>query len=166
MPFHLSELLPTDLPSQVSIYHAAFASDPVHRTFFPAVTPEDEVAWLTQRFPRPFARPGMRHFKLVDADSGRIAGFCRWKYPHVLTAQQEAEKTAEAEKEAGKTAEDRMRDFPRGADPEICREFFGALDSMQAKWFDERDMYGEFQFFSCLLRGLFLLSFCCFFLLL
>lgn len=134
--FHIEECTPADIDALVHVYLSAFSAEPLHESLFPlSVCPwENQAPWLHTRFARRLEtpEPGVRHFKLVETASGRMASFGRFGFPHPKPAAA-AEKTDEPA--------DEDADWPEGARVDACRKMFNGLDEMQRKWVDVESMY-------------------------
>lgn len=136
--FRVEEGTAADAEDFCRIYQIAFGPGPINQWMFPpsTCTFENERAWNITRFEKKLVSPGpgMKHFKVVHVPSGKTACFGRWTFPHNVT--EEEKKAEEAEGPEGGEV-----DWPEGSNVEACKEFFGALESMQKKYIDPENMY-------------------------
>ncbi|RYP77890.1 hypothetical protein DL770_007012 [Monosporascus sp. CRB-9-2] len=127
-----------------------------------------QLAWMRRRVERKMRDPSVRHFKIVDVASGDLVAWARWNVPEGkeaafddardvsrLPISREEEEAVAGENKTTATMETgpttaaadatatapAVTDYPEGADPELCRGFFDALDGMAKKW-DAKSMLG------------------------
>lgn len=62
------------------IYYAAFQTDPGNTYWWPADTAA-MTEWMLRRIRRKMADRSVRHFKVVDAQTGDMVAFARWDVP-------------------------------------------------------------------------------------
>lgn len=168
--FTMCPVTDSDVKCIAEIYYAAFQTDPGNTYWWSADTPA-MMEWMYRRIRRKIADPSVRHFKVVDA-SGDMVAFARWDIPKGSVAFGEwmgggagevnggkgADVTGLVEGESEVAAEQPLTggaevpqpssvaaatlDIPRGADPELCRDFFDGLSRMTDKWMKD-DMLGK-----------------------
>lgn len=140
--FQVAECTIDDVEDMVVAYHSAFSEEAVHQWCFPSstCTSETEFLWLRNRFGSHLKNPGpgVKHFKLVHAPTGKLASFGRWVFPH---PKEEPKTQEEMEEQERKEKEKDMPSFPPGANAEACKEFFGKLEDSQKKWVKGDEMY-------------------------
>lgn len=166
---------PNDAKQVAEVYYAAFKTDPGNTYWWSADT-SAMMEWNIRRIRRKIADPSVRHFKIVDTQSGgnEMVAFARWDVPKGSVAFGEwagagsggevngekgldVTKLVEGEGEAvpgqqpltggaeapqPSSASPATLDVPRGADPEICRDFFDGLSRMSDRWMAD-DMLGK-----------------------
>ncbi|RYP33590.1 hypothetical protein DL767_004705 [Monosporascus sp. MG133] len=122
-----------DIEAMADVYFEAFELDRGN-TYWWSPDRAAQLAWSRRRVERKMRDPSVRHFKITDVASGDLVAWARWNVPEgkeaVFGAVADATATAPA-----------VTDYPEGADPELCRGFFDAVDGMQKKW-DAKSMLG------------------------
>ena len=73
MPFDLLAATADDLPALVSIFEEAFKDDPNFKLMNPGCDPAIVFSRSLKRFRKDGGRPGRRHFKVIDRESGSVA---------------------------------------------------------------------------------------------
>jgi hypothetical protein len=143
--FSLSPCTPEDVEGMVQVYLSAFASDHFARASFPPSIPASELhRWLTARFLGQFKKREMHTFKVVHNESGSLAAFLRWQFPHVLTEAEKAEREVEKKFREAEKKEGRDPAWPVGANLAVCDAKFGQLDVNKEKYVDGETMYGKY----------------------
>lgn len=174
---------PDDAKQIAEVYYAAFQTDPGNTYWWSADTPA-MMEWMIRRIRRKIADPSVRHFKIVDTQSGggggdEMVAFARWDVPkgsvafgewagaaaaaaagggevngekgvdvtELVAGEGEAVPeqkplTGGAEAPQPSSASPATLDVPRGADPELCRDFFDGLSRMSDKWMED-DILGK-----------------------
>lgn len=154
-----------DVDDMCDIYYEAFKEDPGNSHWW---SPDRRhmQAWMQRRMVKKLGDAGMRHFKIVDVETGAMVAFARWDIPEgsehfgewlgqppvdvTRIVEDEPEKPKDAEQEVAASApaaEPKQQkyadiDVPEGADPFLCQNFFGALTKASEKWYT-KDMLGE-----------------------
>ncbi|KAF8867113.1 hypothetical protein BDZ45DRAFT_609269 [Acephala macrosclerotiorum] len=142
--FALSECAVSDVPSMVEVYLGAFSTDYFGQFVFPRPQiPDSEMhRWLTTRFTSLFSKREIHTFKITDNETGKMAAFLRWTFPHELTEEERREREEEKrEKERVKAETGHDPTWPKGANLEICGEKFGGLDRLQEKYVNKKETY-------------------------
>ena len=145
-----------DLDGMADIFVDAFSQDPANTYWW---SPDKKAQWdfLRRRLRNKMADPNIRYFAVFDranaapqdgsngtAENGRgqLVAFSRWDIPErSAKAFEEPYVITEAGAEAA--AQQGGFDYPEGADPELCRNFFGALGEMSKKW-NAASMLGKY----------------------
>jgi len=126
----------------VNVYERAFQNDYLSSFTFPknAIPTSVKRRWLHNRFLTSLSKPEIRNFKVVDTETGNIAAWSRWGFPHALNEEEKAEKDRKKEREK---LEGKKSEWPEGANLELCDLKFGALDRMRNQNVDWENTYGE-----------------------
>ncbi|RYP11847.1 hypothetical protein DL765_007564 [Monosporascus sp. GIB2] len=125
-----------DIDAMTDVFLEAFEMDRGN-TYWWSPDRAAQRAWMRRRIEHKMREPGVRHFKIADVASGDLVAWARWNVP-------EGKETAFGGAVAGenRTAPAKtVTDYPEGAEPELCKGFFDALDSMAKKW-DAKSMLG------------------------
>lgn len=144
--FQISPCTVADLDSMVDIYHSAFGNTYLNSFLFPP-SPELDIAltaWLKQRFGKLLSQPQpeLHHLKITDVVTGKVVAWSRWGYPFTLTNEEREKREAQKARDERDNAEGKTRRFPAGANEDVCRAFFGALDQMRQKYIKWDEDYG------------------------
>jgi hypothetical protein len=122
----------SDLRTLAEIFHEAFATDPEFSIMYGRCKRSDVIDFDLQSYEREFVTPGRRYFKVVDNETGRVAGMAKWHYPYTLTPEQEKEGVGR----------DRMPEsWPEGACVGLCNEFMGKIVEYRKKYLDNEKHY-------------------------
>lgn len=78
MPFTVSAVLPSDIPSLSSIQWAALLNNPLVNTLYPEGLTPALTAFTRDSYLRALSFPSVRLIKAVDEGSGEIVGFAKW----------------------------------------------------------------------------------------
>ena len=130
MPFELQPATLEDIPELVKVYHAAFADDKHFNACYGAVPPRVLYELDTQSFTDIFDLRWVHFFKVVDTETGCIAGWSQWEYPHTAEEARVAQEATRAKR--GKENPFDIKGINRG----LCCEL--AMQSMpvQQRYFD------------------------------
>lgn len=153
-----------DAESLAEIYYEAFRTDPSNTYWWPAEK-EPMMQWMVPRIRNKMRDRSVRHFKVVDAQTGDMVAFARWDIPEgsikfgewlggggeadvselVKGEGEPANGAAPAALTGGTEAPQPTSapmEIPPGADAELCRDFFDGLSRMSSKWVTP-DMLGK-----------------------
>ncbi|KAH8594314.1 hypothetical protein B0O99DRAFT_625576 [Bisporella sp. PMI_857] len=139
--FAISLCTHNDLLEMVRVYQAAWINDLFNNACFPSekIDPysEEKYEWIKERQTLAMAKPENRTFKITDLETGRIAAWSRWCYPHVLSPEEKAAREAEEQrkKDSG------WSEWPPGANHEICSAKFGAIYAKRKENVDSANDY-------------------------
>ncbi|CZR60970.1 uncharacterized protein PAC_10866 [Phialocephala subalpina] len=142
--FTLSECTISDVPDIIDVYLAAFSTDYFGQFLFPRhkISDQEMLRWLTSRFSSLFSKREVHTFKITDNETGKMAAFLRWTFPHELTEKERLERDEEKkEKERVKKETGHDPTWPVGANLEICGEKFGELERMMERYVDKKETY-------------------------
>jgi len=122
MVFELKTASLEDIDEIAHIQYVTYKDDIFMVAAVGNVDPVVVQDWYKQYFKRTFAKPGTRYFKVVDTDTGKIASFSKWRYPHAPLAEEE----------------DELSDIPppEGANLELFKAHFGRAGEMQRKYIE------------------------------
>ncbi|GAW17148.1 hypothetical protein ANO14919_065980 [Xylariales sp. No.14919] len=153
-----------DIETLAEVYFDAFATDPGN-TFWWSSDREAMRDWLRARIRKKMADRNVRHYHIVDNHNNDIVAFARWDIPKGYEAQfgrwiggdgaldvshvMRRDRTEAPDMATGTTAPveeaepaaTKTMEGPRGADPELCRQFFIILSGLSKKW-DAEGMLG------------------------
>lgn len=141
--FPLSPCIVADVPDMAAVYNAAFVSDGITVIAMPQTIPlAVKNVWLYERLRVAFEKPGVRHWKCVDEETGKIVAWMRWEIPSSSTVNTDVEtkgKTKGAEGEGeGKKKVMKMSEnqpiLPEGANIPFWTSMFKSIDGMREKW--------------------------------
>ncbi|KAI1136200.1 acyl-CoA N-acyltransferase [Hypoxylon sp. FL0543] len=157
--FSMSRCTTADVDAIAKIYYEAFETDP-RNGFWWSPDKAAMYAWMKRRILRKMADRSTRHFKVTDAQSGKLVAFARWDIPEgygaVFGEPTEADpepvdvsqtvaagEGAEGVPQGGENAPvttapvdvitPPKTDIPDGAPPDLCQIFFDALSNMSEK---------------------------------
>lgn len=122
--FVLAPCVPEDVEQMIHVYEKAFSHNHLVPYMFPQVTSEDKHEFLRLRYLRSLAKPELRVFKVTEVSTGRMAAWARWRYPYTLSEAEKAEKEQQPQQK---------REWPRGANVEVCEEKFRSYEG----WLEE-----------------------------
>lgn len=122
-----SPCTPADYPAMAAIFRRAFDPSPLHQTLFPAVPAAELDEWSIARSVRNAAMPEYRQYKLSDATSGRVVAFVRYEVPHVLSAEEKAQRPPMG--------------YPPGTNMAAFQAFFDAVTAAEEKHVVPEEMY-------------------------
>ena len=150
-----------DLDGMADIFVDAFSQDPANTYWW---SPDKKAQWefLRRRLRNKMTDPNIRYFAVFDhasdapqdgsngaggaaKEDGRgqqLVAFSRWDIPE-RSAKAFGEPYVVFEAGAEDAAQQGGFDYPEGADPELCRNFFGALGEMSKKW-NAASMLGKY----------------------
>ncbi|KAK8028861.1 acyl-CoA N-acyltransferase [Apiospora marii] len=130
--FTMARCTPADVPQLWEVYR-----DACQGTRFCYFWPASLAAmgrWSDLRFRKRFQDPTDQQFKVVDTETGRIAGFARWMVPAALDeALREGFRTY-GEVESGLPEGIEVPEMAEGAPAEAWRSFFEPVKASAAKW--------------------------------
>ncbi|KAF5870174.1 putative gnat family protein [Botrytis fragariae] len=141
--FSIHPCTPADLPSMLTIYDLAFASDPFRLARWPSsqVPPSVFTSWLTKVFTKYLHTPHTHTWKLVENSTGNMAGWTHWAEPHVVSREEEEREKIEEEREEKERRERGEGKFPEGSVLEICEAKVRGWDGLREKWYKREEMF-------------------------
>ncbi|RDW63592.1 hypothetical protein BP6252_11137 [Coleophoma cylindrospora] len=89
MPCELS-----DMSECVEIFDEAFADDPAMMYLHPGSDPRVLKEISLKNYEKSYAAPGTKYFKAVQEETGELAAFSKWQYPHSPDPNAEDPETA------------------------------------------------------------------------
>ncbi|KAL8813998.1 MAG: hypothetical protein Q9223_006745 [Gallowayella weberi] len=136
MPFQLLLAEASDIPEIVAVHQISWVDDPIVARLMPDVEPKAkwdyDVDYYRKKFDSKSLTGTVMH-KIVDTETGKLVAFAKWNYPHSLTPEQQAEKDKL----------DLGRSYPPGTNIQLYEEFFGRLDTLRKKYWQEGKNYCE-----------------------
>ncbi|KAI8624820.1 hypothetical protein F5Y19DRAFT_283182 [Xylariaceae sp. FL1651] len=166
--FTISRPTKDDIHDMSQVYYESFQTDPGN-TYWWSPDQDAMFDWLRMRVQRKMADRSVRHFQVVDSSSPgqrEIVAWARWDIPngyedrfgewvgeeHAVDVSRIMKDEKESEKGAGQPvtaapieeatpSTAKTIDYPRGADPALCRDFFALLSTLSEKW-NAKEMLG------------------------
>lgn len=135
--FPLSPCTVDDVPAMAAVYNAAFVSDGISVVAMPQTIPLTvKNVWLYERLRVAFEKPGIRHWKCLDDDTGKIVAWMRWEIPTSSTANVDVETQEKGEGEGKKAMKmgENQPILPEGANIPFWTLMFKSIDGMREKW--------------------------------
>jgi len=137
-PFTVSPATYDDLPSLARVFCAAFNDNPRTLSYW-IFTRDDEAAiydWrladMTHRF---HVDDDSRYYKLIDEDTGAVAGLSIWQVPSPPDSEHQ-----QARKEEEEEAHEERNSPPKGTKRQLLDDFMAETKSMRRKYVNaERD---------------------------
>ncbi|KAK8042718.1 hypothetical protein PG994_013201 [Apiospora phragmitis] len=129
--FTIARCTPADVPQLWDVYSAAFLG--TRFCYFWPPSREAMRQWSDLRFRQRFQDPTDQQFKVVDVETGKVAGFARWVVPEAMEAVMQAGFRTYTEVESGLPEGIEMPEMADGAPAEAWRSFFGPVKAMSAK---------------------------------
>lgn len=80
MPLLLQDVVFADGPAIANIHTSAFFDDPFQQALFPNMSFEKQLAGMNDRWPSDFGDSSLFWKKVVDTESGEIAGYSKWAF--------------------------------------------------------------------------------------
>ncbi|TGO54041.1 hypothetical protein BOTNAR_0279g00150 [Botryotinia narcissicola] len=141
--FSIHPCTPADLPSMLTIYDLAFATDPFRLARWPSSQVSSSVftSWLTKVFTKYLHTPHTHTWKLVENSTGNMAGWTHWAEPHVVSREEEERNKIEEEKEERERKERGEGKFPEGSVLDICEAKTRGWDGLREKWYKREEMF-------------------------
>ncbi|KAK8106248.1 GNAT family acetyltransferase [Apiospora kogelbergensis] len=130
--FTMARCTPADVPQLWDIYSAAFLG-----TRFCYFWPASRAAmarWSDLRFRKRFQDPTDHEFKVVDGETGQIAGFVRWLVPEAMGPVMEEGFRTFSEAESGLAEGVDVPDMAEGAPAHAWTNFFEPIKASGVKW--------------------------------
>jgi len=118
MPCELS-----DMSECVDIFDEAFATDPAMMYLHPRSDPKVLKEKSLKNYEKSYTAPGTKYFKAVHEETGEVAAFSKWEYPHTPDPNAEDPETA-------------IRKEPQapGSNDELVIEFLTKFLRGRKKW--------------------------------
>lgn len=82
----------------------------------------------------PYCSAVLVTFLFPDVEGRKLVAFAKWKYPYILTPEEQAEKDKL----------DLGRNYPPGTNEKLYEQFFGRLDALRKKYLDEESDYCKY----------------------
>lgn len=130
--FTMARCTPADVPQLWEVYR-----DACQGTRFCYFWPASLAAmgrWSDLRFRKRFQDPTDQQFKVVDTETGRIAGFARWMVPAALDEALGEGFRTYGEVESGLPAGVEVPEMAEGAPEQAWRDFFEPVKASGVKW--------------------------------
>lgn len=130
--YTLSPCTEEDIPSLCKVWEASFATSKSHSLIFPPslIDPVDLASWYCDRLKQMMTtHPELRFYKVTLAETGEIAAWSRWVFPHERSLDQTASKP-------------RFGDALEGMNTAFDSAIKGTLDEWRAKYVNPEDTYG------------------------
>ncbi|KAI3398255.1 hypothetical protein diail_9593 [Diaporthe ilicicola] len=149
--FTMSHATEADAECLAEVYYAAFQTDPGNTYWWPA-DKEPMMEWTVRRTRGKMRDRSVRHYKVVDVQTGDVVAFARWNIPEGSTrfgewpggdgevdvsglVRSEGEAPAPLTGGANTPGQSPAAlDLPLGSKEELCRDFFDGLSRMSSKW--------------------------------
>ncbi|KAK5661598.1 hypothetical protein OQA88_9698 [Cercophora sp. LCS_1] len=80
MPLELRDVTFKDGNSIANVYISAFFSDPFHKTLYPGIPFDIQVAGVQSRWPRNYGDLAGRYKKVVDTTTGQVISYSKWGF--------------------------------------------------------------------------------------
>ncbi|TGO42883.1 hypothetical protein BHYA_0004g00090 [Botrytis hyacinthi] len=141
--FSIHPCTPADIPSMLTIYDLAFATDPFRQARWPSsqVSPSVFTSWLTKVFTKYLHTTHTHTWKLVENSTGNMAGWTHWAEPHVVSREEEERNKIEEEKEERGRKERGEGKFPEGSVLDVCDAKVRGWDGLREKWYKREEMF-------------------------
>lgn len=167
--FVISRCEVADVDALGSVYYDSFKGDRGNSHWW-SPNREHMMEWMRSRILKKLADRSVRHFKIIDTEANELVAWARWDIPKDSThfgdwngveagvadvssiVKEATEPVAvsslgqEVSASALATSVDMQPvDIPKGANPEVARNFFNQLAVSATKWHKD-DMLGKFPY--------------------